>query len=69
MGFTEEFMPSDLPSIQEKSYLFSMLVWHERLLYGSSSDSSSEHQTAMQQLSERISHLGSNMRSMLSGRL
>jgi hypothetical protein len=61
---------TDVLSVQEKSYLFSMLVWHERLLYGSSSDSSSsEHQTAMQQISERISHLGANVCSMLSGRL
>lgn len=51
--------------MQEKEYLFSMLVWHERLLYGSSS-SSSEHQTAMQQISERLSHLGANMRSLMS---
>jgi len=53
--------------LQEKEYLFSMLVWHERLLYGSSSSSSSsEHHTAIQQLSEKLSHLGTNMRHMLS---
>jgi hypothetical protein len=54
-------------AVQEKEYLFSMLVWHERLLYGSSSSSSSssDHQTAMQQISERLSHLGQNMRSLM----
>jgi hypothetical protein len=55
--------------LQEKAYLFSMLVWHERLLYSSSSDgNSSDHQTAMQQISQKISSLGANMRSMVSRR-
>lgn len=51
--------------VQEKAYLFSMLVWHERLLYGSGM--SSEHHTAMQQISERLSNFGASVRSMLSG--
>jgi hypothetical protein len=51
-------------SLQEKSYLFSMLVWHERLLYGSGM--SSDHHTAMQQISERLSNFGASMRSMIS---
>lgn len=53
--------------LQEKSYLFSMLVWHERLLYGSS-DGSSDHQTAMQHISQKISSLGANMCSMVCRR-
>lgn len=46
-----------------------MLVWHERLLYGSSSsgEGAAQHQTAMQQITERLSHLGTNVRHMLGG--
>jgi hypothetical protein len=47
--------------LQAKEHLFSMLVWHERLLYAENC----EGHAAVQQLSERISKLGTGLRQLL----
>uniref|UniRef100_A0A383W2N9 Domain of unknown function at the cortex 1 domain-containing protein n=1 Tax=Tetradesmus obliquus TaxID=3088 RepID=A0A383W2N9_TETOB len=44
-----------------KEHLFSMLVWHERLLYAENT----EGHAAVQQLSERLSKLGTGLRQLL----
>lgn len=55
--------------VQAKEYLFSLLVWHERLLYGSSADSrdaaAAAASAAAAALSQQLGRLGSGLRGLL----
>jgi hypothetical protein len=52
--------PSCLLLLQEKAYAFSMLVWHEQLLYAEDAES------AATMLANKLNRLTSGFRNMLS---
>jgi len=49
-------------SLQAKEHLMSMLVWHERLLYGDNQEGAS----SVQQFTDHITRLGSGFKNLLS---
>jgi hypothetical protein len=48
--------------LQAKEHLISMLVWHERLLYGGHQEGAS----SVQQFTDHITRLGSGFKNLLS---